>query len=218
MFTDLQHYMMGVLIHVTNIQKAALEKIDQDLNTNTFILQDETSGLATDQAEQTAHIIKMELEMNELEIEMNALKRAESDAKIVAEHTNYGNAVIDADYQKELDIRHDEYKKLMTALEDFNTTLYAKQQILGKAKHQLFLINDDYGKAFDANGKLDRKVAIDVIAQTTEMKSIIESTQLSMDGTNGAIATMLSQSIVRLHVVADIKKTEPMPRTIRIQL
>ena len=28
MFTDLQHYMMGVLTHVTDIQKAALEKIN----------------------------------------------------------------------------------------------------------------------------------------------------------------------------------------------
>jgi hypothetical protein len=66
---------------------------------------------------------------------------------------------IDADHQKELDIRHDKYKKLMTVLEDFNKTLYAKQQILGKAKHQLSVINDDYGKGFDANGKLDRKDA-----------------------------------------------------------
>ena len=72
---------MGVLTHVTDIQKTALEKINQDLNTNTFILQDETSSLAIDQAERRAHIIKMELEMNELEIEMNALKKAESDYK-----------------------------------------------------------------------------------------------------------------------------------------
>ena len=73
--------MMGVLTHVTDIQQTALEKINQDFNTIAFILQDETSGLATDQAEQREHIINMELEMNELEIEMNALKKAESDYK-----------------------------------------------------------------------------------------------------------------------------------------
>jgi hypothetical protein len=87
---------MGVLTHVTDIQKTALEKINQDLNTNTFILQDETSSLAIDQAERRAHIIKMKLEMNELEIEMNALKKAESYAKIAAEHKNHGDVVIDA--------------------------------------------------------------------------------------------------------------------------
>ena len=47
----------------------------------------------------------------------------------------------------------------MTALEDFNKTLYANQQILGRAKHQLSVINDDYGEAFDAIGKLDRNIA-----------------------------------------------------------
>jgi hypothetical protein len=209
MFTDLDHYRMGVLTHVTDIQKAALEKINQELNTSTFILHDETSGLATDQAEQRAHIIKMELKINELEIERNAMQKAESDAKIAAEHNNHGDVVIDPEPRKGLDIRADDYKKRMTALEALNKTLYAKQHILGKAKHQLSVINDDYGKAFDADGKLDRKAATDIIAQTTEMKSIIESTQLSIDGTNAAIATMfLQNSLVRLPFVADIKKAK----------
>ena len=66
----------------------------------------------------------------------------------------------------------------MTVLEGFNKALYTKQQILAKAKHQLTVINDDYSKAFGADGKLDRAKATDVIAQTTEMKSIIESTTL----------------------------------------
>ena len=77
----MQQYKMGVLTHVTDIQKTALEKINQDLTNITFIIQSEASSLATDQAEQKEHIIKMELEMNELEIEMNALKKAESDYK-----------------------------------------------------------------------------------------------------------------------------------------
>jgi hypothetical protein len=58
----------------------------------------------------------------------------ESYAKIAAEHKNHGDVVVDADYQKELDIRDDEYKKLMKGLENFNKKFYAKQQILSKAK------------------------------------------------------------------------------------
>ena len=209
LFSDLQQHRMGVFTHVTDIQKTALEKINQELNTGTFILQDETSSLATDQAEQREYIMKMELQIFALENEMDALKKAESDAKTAAEHKNHGDVVIDADHQKELDIRDDEYNKLMTTLEGFNQALFTKQQILGKAKHQLTVINDDYGKAFGADGKLDRAKATDVIAQTTEMKSIIESTQLSMDGINAAIATLYSQSsLVRLPVVPDIKKSK----------
>jgi hypothetical protein len=56
LFTDLQQHRMGVLTHVIDIQKAALEKINQELNTSTFILHVETSGLATDQAEQREHL------------------------------------------------------------------------------------------------------------------------------------------------------------------
>ena len=115
----MQQYKMGVLTHVTDIQKTALEKINQDLTNITFIIQSEASSLATDQAEQKEHIIKMELEMNKLEIELVALKKAESYAKIADEHKNHGDVVIDAYYQKELDIR-----------EDSNKTLYAKQHIL----------------------------------------------------------------------------------------
>ena len=97
----------------------------------------------------------------------------------------------------------------MKRLDDFYKTLYAKKQILSKAKHQLSVINDDMTKAFDASGKLDRSVATDVIAQSAKMKSIIESTQLSIDGTKDSIATMLSQSsLVRLAVIADIKKAK----------
>jgi hypothetical protein len=118
-------------------------------------------------------------------------------------HKNHGDVVIDADHQKELDIRDDEYNKIMTVLEELNKALYTKQQILGKAKHQLTVIDDDYSKAFGADGKLDRVAATDVIAQTTEMKSIIESTTLSMDGIKASIATTYSQSsLVRLPVVS----------------
>jgi hypothetical protein len=64
------------------------------------------------------------------------------------------------------------------------------------------VINDDYSKAFGADGKLDRSKATDVIAQTTEMKSIIESTTLSMDGLRASIATEYSQSsLIRLNGV-----------------
>jgi hypothetical protein len=73
-----------------------------------------------------------------------------------------------------------------------NKTLYAKQQILSQAKHQLSVTSDDYDKAFGADGKLDKSIATYVIAQPAEMKSIIESTQLSMHVTKDAIATMLS--------------------------
>jgi hypothetical protein len=71
---------MGVLTHVTDIQKGALEKINQELITGTFILQDETNGLAADQAEQREHIMKIELQIFGLEKENDALKKAESDA------------------------------------------------------------------------------------------------------------------------------------------
>jgi hypothetical protein len=50
LFSDLQQPRMGVLTHVTDIQKDALEKINQELNTSTFVLQDETNRLATDHA------------------------------------------------------------------------------------------------------------------------------------------------------------------------
>jgi hypothetical protein len=80
---------------------------------------------------------------------------------------------------------------------------------LGKAKHQLTVSNDDYSKAFGADGKLDRVAATDVIAQTNEMKSIIESTTLSMDGLKASIATTYSQSsLIRLPVVSDVKKAK----------
>jgi hypothetical protein len=121
---------MGALTHVADIQKIALEKINHDLNNITFIMQSEASGLATDQAEQNEHIIKMELKMNELEIELVALEKVESDANFAAEHKNHGDVVINADYQKELGIRDGEYQKLMKRLKDFNKTLYAKQQIV----------------------------------------------------------------------------------------
>ena len=71
-------------------------------------MQSEVSGLATDQAEQSEHIIKMELKRNELEKKRDALKKAESDAKIAAGQKNHGDVVIDADYQRELGIRDDE--------------------------------------------------------------------------------------------------------------
>ena len=166
------------MINVSYIQKAALEKINHELNTGTYFLQDETSGLATDQAEQREHIMKMELQIFALENERDALKKAESDAKIAAEHKSHGDVVIDAYHQKEHDIRDDEYNGLMTVLEEFNMALYTKQEILGKAKRQLTVINDGYSKAFGADGILDRAKATDVIAQTNEMKSIIESTTL----------------------------------------
>ena len=53
------------------------------------------------------------------------------------------------------------------------------------------MTSDDYDKAFGADGKLDKSIATYVIAQPAEMKSIIESTQLSMHVTKDAIATML---------------------------
>jgi hypothetical protein len=164
------------------------------LNTGTFILHDETNRLATDQAEQKEYIMKMELQIFALENERDALKKAESDAKIAAEHKSHGDVVIDADHQKELDIRDDEYNRLMTVLEEFNMALYTKQEILGKAKHQLTVINDGYSKAFGADGILNRVTATDVIAQTNEMKSMIESTTLSMDDIKASIATAYSQS------------------------
>jgi hypothetical protein len=52
LFANLLQHMMGVLTHVTDIQKAALETINQELNNGTFIMQDEANRLATDQAEQ----------------------------------------------------------------------------------------------------------------------------------------------------------------------
>ena len=156
----------------------------------------------------------MELKIFGLENENDALKKAESDAKTAAEHKSHGDVVIDADHQKELDIRDDEYNRLMTVPEEFNMALYTKQQILAKAKHQLTVINDDYSKAFGADGKLDRSKATDVIAQTTEMKSIIESTTLSMDGLKASIATEYSQSsLIRLPVVSDVKKAKGSPYT-----
>jgi hypothetical protein len=159
LFTKLQQHRMGVLTHVTEIQKDALEKINQELNTSTFILQDETNRLATDQTEQLERTMKMELKIFGLENENDALKKAESDAKTAAEHKSHGDVVIDADHQKELDIRNDQYNRLMAIVEDFNLTLYTKQEILTKVKHQLTVINDRYSEAFGADGKLDRAKA-----------------------------------------------------------
>ena len=87
---------MGVLTHVSEIQKDALEKINQELHTSTFILQDETNRLATDQAEQLERTMKMELKIFGLENENDALKKAESDAKTAAEHKSHGDVVVDA--------------------------------------------------------------------------------------------------------------------------
>ena len=126
--------------------------------------------------------MKMELQIFALEKENDDFKKIVSDAKIAAEHKNHGDVVIDADHQKELDIRNDEYNRLMAVVEEFNLTLYKKQQILTNAKRQLTVINDRYSEAFGTDGELDRGKATEIIAQTNEMKSIIESTSLSMDG------------------------------------
>jgi hypothetical protein len=76
----------------------------------------------------------MELQIFALEKENDAFKKAESDAKIAAEHKSHGDVVIDAYHQKELDIRDDEYNRLMTVVEEFNMALYTKQKNLDKGK------------------------------------------------------------------------------------
>ena len=209
--TELLQHRMGVLAHVSDIQKTALEKINQELNTGTFIMQDEANRLTTDQAwrEQREYIMKMELQIFALERENDAFKKTVSDAKIAAEHKNHGDVVIDAEHQKELDIRNDEYNRLMAVVEEFNLTLYKKQQILTNAKRQLTVINDRYSEAFGTDGELDRVKATEIIAQTNEMKSIIESTSLSMDGLRASIAIEFAQSsLIRLPVVSDVKKAK----------
>jgi hypothetical protein len=99
-FANLLQHRMGVLTHVTDIQKVALGKINQELNTGTFIMQDEANRLTTDQAwrEQREYIMKMELQIFALERENDAFKKTVSDAKIAAEHKNHGDVVIDAEH------------------------------------------------------------------------------------------------------------------------
>jgi hypothetical protein len=79
--TELLQHRMGVLAHVSDIQKTALEKINQELNTGTFIMQDEANRLTTDQAwlEQSDYIMEMELQIFALEKENDAFKKAEFD-------------------------------------------------------------------------------------------------------------------------------------------
>jgi hypothetical protein len=78
LFANLLQHRMGVLAHVTDIQKVALETINQELNNGTFIMQDEANRLATDQAEQREYITKMELQIFALEKENDAMLKATS--------------------------------------------------------------------------------------------------------------------------------------------
>ena len=59
-------------------------------------MQSEAIGLATDLAQQSEHITKMELNTNELVTKMAALKKAVEDANIATEQKNHGDVVIDA--------------------------------------------------------------------------------------------------------------------------
>ena len=59
-------------------------------------MQSEAIGLATDLAQQSEHITKMELNTNELETKMAALQKAVEDANIATEQKNHGDVVIDA--------------------------------------------------------------------------------------------------------------------------
>jgi hypothetical protein len=119
LFTELLQHRMGVLTHVTDIQKVAIEKINEELNNGTVIIYlyiylFKTKRLATDQAEQREYIMKMELQIFALENERDALKKAESDAKIAAEHNNHGDVIIDADHQKELDMMTSEMTNIIS--------------------------------------------------------------------------------------------------------